>query len=345
MSRKTAAPTTVVLLALLLTGGCQTSQGPSPADTRLATELYVRSQLLAEGGDLDAALEELRQAVKADPTLSIAHTSMGNIYQKRKEHHMARVAYENAVSANPFAFTPAYNLGVTYQALARAAQTAAEAKRYVSKAVETYLRAVTLKPKDYDAHLNLSACYFDLGNASMAEQYCRKAIQLEPGRKEAHKNLAVIQHSQGKVYEAVEAYNKALEFDIHQPDILLALGGIYAQQGRTREAIRVFLAAAEEVPADPTPWVQIGAAYFAQQQYDKALEAYDKALEIDSNSAAAWRGRGYTFMTQFLQDPEQLDLRTNALDSWNRSLDLHADQPRLRQLVRKYTPRRNLPEL
>jgi tetratricopeptide (TPR) repeat protein len=334
-----------IAAAASLLAGCQLNRTRRQVDTEQATDHYVRSQLLAEKGQLDAALAELQAAVEDDPSLSIAHTSMGNIYQKRKQYHMARAAFEQAVNANPYAFTPAYNLGVTYQALARAADSVAQAKQYVSKAVSTYLRAITLKPEDYDAHLNLSACYFQLGNESMAEQYCRKAIQLDPSRRQAHKNLAIIQQSQGKLYEAVEAYNKALEFDMNQPDVLMALGNIYARQGRTKAAVRVFQAAAEQLPDQAGPWVQIAAARFSQQAYDQALEAYDKALEIDPKSASAWRGRGYTYMTQFLRDPEDTELRSRALEAWNRSLDLNANQPRLRSLVQKYTPRRRLPEL
>ena len=342
MSSKTVQWVVFGAVGWLALTGCQPQNRTNPG---LAQKYYVRGQILADQGQEDEALAELYQAVKNDPDLSVAQEAIGDIHRKRGQQHMARIAYEQAVRANPYSFDPAYKLGVTYQAIARATQNLLEAQNYLQKAVEVYLRAITLKSDDYDAHINLSASYFDLGKVTLAEHYCKAAIEIDPTRQRGYRNLALIQSHQNRLYDAVASYRKALEFDVHQPDILMRLGDIYIQQGRTDAAISVLRSAAGEAPKDPMPWIRMGVAYFHQQQFEESIAAYDKAIELDGDNAVAWKNRGYSYMVQFRNSPSQTALRDKALESWNRSLDSNSNQPDLRRLVEKYTPQRQLPEL
>src|SRR5262249_20899370 len=42
-------------------------------------------------------------------------------------------------------------------------------------------------------------------------------------------------------------------------------------------------------------WARRGAAYHGLREYDKALEAFSKAIELEKDLAEAWAGRGYTY--------------------------------------------------
>ena len=41
-------------------------------------------------------------------------------------------------------------------------------------------------------------------------------------------------------------------------------------------------------------------------------------------------------MTQFLNEPEQICMRDEAVEAWHTSLELNPSQPKLRALVEKY---------
>ncbi len=41
-------------------------------------------------------------------------------------------------------------------------------------------------------------------------------------------------------------------------------------------------------------------------------------------------------MAMFLKDPSDLDSRKMALEHWHKSLELQPDQPRIRNLLKKY---------
>jgi len=327
-------------LPAALTGGCELL---SPTDA--AIEHYVRGQMAMERQDYELALAELAEAVRRDPELSLAHAAIGDIRRKQGNYAGAAAAYVQACRSNPYAFRPHYNLGVTYQFLANAAKTAETAGKFLRKAVVVYLRAVTLKPGDFDANLNLSACYFQEGKYDLAEQYCLAAIRINPKNPFAHSNLGVIYDAQNRPYDAIRAYKASLELDVHQPKLLMNLGSTYLRLRRVKDALRAFELAAKEAPDSSAPWEQIGACYYHQKRWDEALAAYREALRRNPRSAAAHRGVGVVYMTRFVLEGRDPDLREKALDAWNRSLELDSNQPDLLRLVRKYTPAPALPQL
>ena len=335
----------VLVLAIATLMGCNIQ-----ARSERAFGHYAESQMLAETGDLDAALAELAKAIRADPSLSVAHTAMGDIRRKQGNHRLAAQSYQAACKTNPYSFRPHYNLGTNYQILAEAAKTIKAYNEYVRKAVHTYLRAVIIRPDDFDTNLNLSACYFQLGKYDLAEEYCKAAVAADPDSPQAYSNLGIIYDSQNRLYKAVKAYKASLELDTNQPKILLNLGATYLRQGpnplgRCKSALRVFEIAAEQAPDDPAPHRQMGACHYRLKDYPTAIEAYQKALTLDKNDAAAYRGLGTVYVTQFVLDRKQTDLRDNGLEAWNASLEIDPDQQNLIRLVRKYTPKDKPPEL
>jgi tetratricopeptide (TPR) repeat protein len=337
---RTAAAVTLVLGTWLLVGGCV-----RPVSKDAAIDHFVKGKILLDAGDVETALAELGQAIKIDPDLSIAHATMGDIHRRRGDWEQARAAYESACQTNPFAFKVYYNLGVTYQALATATEVAEKIKEYLGKAVGVYLRAITLRPDDFDSHLNISACYFQLGQVAEAEKYCQLAIQIEPNNAIAYSNLGTIKESQDDLYEAIRAYKASLEQDPNQPDLMIHLGSAYMRQGRFQSALRTFQEAARLVPADSVPWEKAGACYFYLRDFAKAQSAYARALELNPSSAAAHRGMGVAFVSQYIMDRHQTHLRDKGLEEWNASLEIQPDQEDLKHLVKKYTPAYSEPQL
>ncbi|HET6427322.1 MAG TPA: tetratricopeptide repeat protein [Phycisphaerae bacterium] len=329
----------VAVLSLSALTGCQMILAEAAVDH------YVAGKLAAESENYQLALAELARAVRFDPGLSLAHTAIGDIHRKQGNCAMAAVAYENACQVNAYAFRPHYNLGVTYQMLAQQAKGDDAMTAYIAKAIHTYLRAVTIRPKDFDANLNLSACYFQQGKFELAVQYCAASTAIDPKNPFAFSNLAIIHEAQGKPYDAIGAYRKSLELDEHQPKIWLNLGTTYARIGRMPQALNAFGFAAREDPRWPVPWVQMGSCHFHMKQWDQALAAYTKALELDGDCAEAHRGLGVIYMSRYVVDRTLTDMRDKALDSWTRSLELDSSQQDLVNLVRKYTPTYAVPEL
>ena len=330
----------LVVLGCLL-GGCAAQQ----VEKDQAVDHYARSQLLACGGDLDAALAELSEAVKADPTLSIAYASAGDIYRHRGNYWMASRSYESACLTNPYAFRCHYNLGWTYQRLAEACDLASGAQELLAKAIQVYLRAVALQPGDFDTKINLSACYYQTGKLDLAEKYCRDAIAIDPDNPAAYGNLGIICGSQDRLYEAVRTYKDSLERDPHQPKTLLNLGSTFLRLGQLKAACQSFTLATDEDPSDAVAQEHLGACLCRMKEYEKSLSNYRRAIELNPASANAHRGLGVVLMSCYLLDPTKDAFRDEALVAWNRSLELQPDQEDLVDLVRKYTPKLSMPQM
>ncbi len=323
-----------------LLGGCE-----SFSSTSVAIEHYVTGRMAMDRDGYEIALAELTRAVKADPNLSLAHAAIGDIHRKQGDYTAAATAYEKSCNINPYAFRSHYNLGVTYKYLSEAARSAKAAADFLRKAVHVYLRAVMLKPGDFDANLNLSACYFEMGKYDLAEQYCSRAIKLDAKKPYAWSNLAIIYDSQNRPYDAIRAYKASLELDVHQSKLLLNLGSTYLRLGRLKEAIGAFGLASREDANCSDAWEQIGVCYFLQKKLGDALSAYEKAIRLNGRSAPAYRGLGVVYMSRFIQSNGDAGLRDKALNAWNRSLELNSNQPDLLRLVQKYTPKHTTSKL
>jgi len=324
----------VVGAAIFCFAGCD-QQKFSP---EAAEKHYVSSQLLAEEGQLGQALAELTRAIDACPDMAVAHSAVGDIHRRQGHLELARRAYVISCRINPYAFRPHYRLGVTYQDLSELRDNLARSREYVSKAVSIYLRAVTLDPKDYDTNLNLSVCYFELDNLPLAEQYCRAAIECNDLDREAHVNLGIILDAQNKHYDAISVYLRALEFEGDKYYILMDLAGVYVRQKRLAAAIKYYGEAARAQPDNPRPLEKTGQCHLMLKQYLEAMEVFERVKKLDPKRAQAHHGIGAVYMSMFLKNPENTSLRDQALDAWNRSLELQPNQPDLKRLVKKYTP-------
>lgn len=82
-----------------------------------------------------------------------------------------------------------FNLGVVLRA-----------QRKLDAAIDSYQRALVLKPNYAEAHSNLGGALKEQGKLDEAIESYRKAIALKPKYAEAHNNLGLALHKQGLIY-------------------------------------------------------------------------------------------------------------------------------------------------
>jgi tetratricopeptide (TPR) repeat protein len=61
-------------------------------------------------------------------------------------------------------------------------------------------------------------------------------------------------------------------------------------------------------------WVEKGLVYYKQGEYDKTIEAFNKAIAIDPNNERAWFGKGQVFA--------KLGEYTKAIEAFNKAIAL-----------------------
>ena len=62
-------------------------------------------------------------------------------------------------------------------------------------------------------------------------------------------------------------------------------------------------------PQYAVAWIYKGNALYNQHKYDEAIQAYDKAIEIDPDTCTAWNNKGIAF-----DDVGKYDEATQAYD-------------------------------
>src|SRR5665811_410249 len=64
-------------------------------------------------------------------------------------------------------------------------------------------------------------------------------------------------------------------------------------------------------------WVEKGLAYYKQGEYDKTIEAFNKAIAIDPNNEYAWFGKGQVFV--------KLGECIKAIEAFNKAIAINSN--------------------
>ncbi len=135
-------------------------------------------------------------------------------------------------------------------------------------------------------------------NFEKSKQHLEKAIKLNPEMWRAHYYLGRINRDTDKPKEAADALTKALSFAPVDPSPWVALAELYRKWDYTDQAQAVASQGTTVVPGANEVsdlWYVVGMTYDDKGQYDKAIEAFDKALESrrDNHAAKFQRGQAY----------------------------------------------------
>lgn len=314
-----------VLCGLVLAGGC--TLGHEQAHLHLAD-----GDIALANKDIQAAVAEFQEAVRLDPSYAEAHTKLGLAHKQQGNLTKAAEALKAAVRLDPNDFVPIFELGEVYRLLNKLAQ-----------AIRAYVMACELNPLDFEARVRLADCYYRSSELESAAQAYQEALKLDRRNAQAWSNLGAVYHMQVKPYQAIQAYKHALEYGTRQPAVLVNLATVYIHQHRWNTARNTLLIAIDLDPTLSPAHERLAYCLWRQESYDEAAERYQRAIRLDGKNAAAFAGYGAVRMTQYLNEPEKLALRDEAIESWHTSLELDPSQDKLRVLVEKYAPKQQQP--
>jgi len=153
----------------------------------------ARDELKTDG---NAALATADQALKLCPELGDAHNVRGNALQKLGRLDEAESAYLRALSTNPAADAPRFNLGLL------------QLRRKDASAVTTFTELLRRHPDNAEAHVARAQAYLETGRAEEALADFEEAVSLQPSHEDWWLALAELRERL-KHGDANEAYCKA----------------------------------------------------------------------------------------------------------------------------------------
>lgn len=208
---------------LILVAGCAGNPAPAESAEQVSsssdqTDDQRRARIrlqLAIGyygqRQLPVALDELRQALQADPRLADAYSMRGLIYMEMGENQLADDSFRQALKLAPNA--PDYNNNYGWFLCQNGRER--ESIAYFENALK--IRSYQSPGKAYH---NAGVCSLKLKDTKAALRYFTLAFQHEPGNASTSLNLAQLHYAQAD-YERARFYvQRVVKADVLTPEVL-----------------------------------------------------------------------------------------------------------------------------
>jgi tetratricopeptide (TPR) repeat protein len=150
-------------------------------------------------------------------------------------------------------------------------------------------RAAALLPSDADCHSNLGAALRRLGRLKDAVACFRRALEIKPGASELWNNLGNAQKDLGQFDDAIACYRRALDLRPSFAQPFNNLGNALLSAGKLDDAVTSYRRAIALQPGYIDAHVNLGIVLRLKNCTLHAEESCQRALELDSKSAAALR--------------------------------------------------------
>jgi tetratricopeptide (TPR) repeat protein len=158
-----------------------------------------------------------------------------------------------------------------------------------SQAIDEFLKAIELNPKDTDPRFQLAAIYEREGRLDEAIYHYEKIVSAAPRNATAHNNLGVLYDHKGRSVDSIREFEATLEID---PQNALAAKNVETarkKQSIRQESERQIAAAkeaAEAKPDNPTALYSLARTYAFYGDRQQAIASLEKALKLGFHDLA-----------------------------------------------------------
>ena len=178
-----------------------------------------------EKGDLPAAVESARQALRLGPNEAAAASLLATYLTE------AGKPSEAVAVLQPLAGSPEPGMDVLM-----AMGTALAQSGRVREALATFEKARTIDPSNTTALINIGTVQLMQRDYEHARATMEAALAIDPDLSQAHNHLGVIAADNDRPREAIEHWKKALTLNPREWDALFNLGVLLRKQKRWAEA-------------------------------------------------------------------------------------------------------------
>jgi len=198
----------LALIFVMMLAGCTTPAGKQESgDAKKTAENRARihTELGAAyygAGQMSVAVQELKEAISADPGYGPAHNQLGLVYMTLKEDALAQQSFERALRIDPTDSSANNNYGLFLCQRKREK----EAMKYFAAALKNPLYS---KPEN--AYTNAGICSRLQGDDVRGEESLRKALALQPDQPQALYQLSDIAFKRGDLTGARTLLNRYMQ--------------------------------------------------------------------------------------------------------------------------------------
>lgn len=247
-------------------------------------------------GEFELAEKLVEKAVHVDPANHTAWSTLGQLYEHRRDFESAANAYSQAVALNGDDASYHYRLGKAYW---NSSPTANRAQ--AQAALE---RAVQLNENHDHAHYYLGLVYQAQGEPALAARAWTRAVAIAPSFGRPYQHL-------GSLYIRWNKFDEARSV---------------LDEGRSRVTVTTDLAGI---------LYHLGIAHAGLRESKAAIWAYSKSLEFEPGNMDALRQRGFAYAELGDSNHARQDLSAFVASSGGSSFQLQAARSRLARMQSK----------
>jgi tetratricopeptide (TPR) repeat protein len=232
--------------------------------------------VLAQNGDDERATDEFRSAIRIRPDYADAHANLGALLTL-PDPEQAIGELEKAVSLDPTLISAQFNLAEAY---------GNSPTHGTEKQIVQLRKIISIAPDFARAHLTLGKALLHKGLVSEAVTELRDATRMEPASGEAHYQLGLALARSGQQEEGAAEVKKGRELSTadernQNAELDISEGRLALQKGELQEAEVKFRHALRLQPNSPVTQHFLGVALEKQGNIDGAIDAYQKAVELN----------------------------------------------------------------
>lgn len=227
-----------------------------------------------------------------------------------------------------------------------------DALTYIGKyaiALEYYIQAHKIFPKDSEFIFNIAFCYEKIGNLQKSKKFYQLFLSKNAFSENAWYNLGIIYNQLGNYTEAIEAYEYTIALNPKNYDVLFNLanslsnaqlfdkaiatyneylsvrpdsftaiyyiGECLYQQKKYNEAKKHFINSIEQFPNFSDFYYGLGLVYFEEKKYKKATKIFLKSIEIDDEHTDSMYALGNVYSQQKKWN--------NAIEYYKKAIDIN----------------------
>jgi type IV pilus assembly protein PilF len=204
--------------------------------------------------------------------------NLGEVYYKQGDYTSALRELLKAEALYPDDAFLQNDLGLTYKA-----------KKKLDLAAQHFQKALDIKPDYAPAKNNLGTVYLDKKEWDTAIKYFKEVSEnmLYATPQLAMSNLGWAYYNKKEYTLAETYYLKALDLEPEFINAQRGLGLTYIAMGRIDEAVEILERAVKNYPKAALLYDDLARVYVISHDYEKALDAYHKVIELAPDTAMA----------------------------------------------------------
>jgi tetratricopeptide (TPR) repeat protein len=257
----------------------------SPRDDALFSLRASANHRLGQNG---LAIADMDQAILLNPRDARLYNNRGFMRLALEQYQPAQADFDKAIE-----LAPAYKNALNNRGLLQVAQSRFD------EAILEFNRALEIDDRYLDAYNNRGFAELQLGQIAKALTDFNVVIDLDPNYVNGYTNRGLLRAEAGDYENAAIDFTQAMMLDPLNPKYYVHRRDIYRKQGEYRKAIEdekkilwleEYHLLTAEIAASRRPveeLIERAEHFFRVQNYEKALEDLNRALEFDGQSARA----------------------------------------------------------